>query len=169
MKNQVEIWKDIPGYEGLYKASSFGRIMSYDKFCNNGVSLFLMKGKLLKQSINSSGYYCLCLYKNKVCKSFRIHKIIAMTFLNHIPNYYESIIDHIDNNKLNNNVNNLQIVSNRYNSTKDKKPKSGHSCIYLNGKSFLVRMRVNNIKTSIGTFKNIEDAIIKRDLFLSKL
>ena len=65
MKNQVEIWKDIPGYEGLYKASSFGRIMSYDKFCNNGVSLFLMKGKLLKKSINFFVYFFFFLYKNK--------------------------------------------------------------------------------------------------------
>ncbi len=60
------------------------------------------------------------LYKNKIGKTFRTHQLIAMAFLNHVPNGHKLVVDHIDNDKLNNKANNLQLVSQRKNASKDQ-------------------------------------------------
>jgi hypothetical protein len=168
MENQIEIWKDISNYKGLYQASSFGRIKSYDKICWNGTGFFEMKGKILKQ-IKNKEYLMINLYKNKKPKVFTVHQLIAITFLNHKPCKFKLVVDHIDNIKTNNNLNNLQIISNRENSSKDKSSKSGYSCIYRNSNAWLVRIRVNGKKVSVGTFKDINQAIAKRDEFIKSL
>jgi hypothetical protein len=98
-----------------------------------------------------------------------IHQLVAICFLKHNPCGFDVVVDHIDSNKLNNNIFNLQLMSNRQNSIKDKNPKSGYSCIYYNNKKWLVRMRINNIKKSFGTFEKIEEAIEKRNFVLNNL
>jgi len=67
----------------------------------------------VNQRINFYGYKIV-----SIGKEYRIHQLVAMHFLNHIPNNHRLVIDHIDENKLNNNVNNLQIVTNHQNLTK---------------------------------------------------
>ena len=164
-----EIWKDIPNYEGLYQVSTIGRVKMLSKLQWNGFAFHNIKEKILKTNISNNGYYILGLSKNKTRKTIAVHKLMAITFLNHTPNKFVKVIDHIDNDKTNNNLNNLQIITNRENSCKDKKSKSGNYCIYLNCGSFLVRMRVGNKKKSIGTFKRIEEAIAARDNFINNL
>lgn len=156
---EKEIWKDIPNYEGLYQVSDLGRVKS----------LFYNKEKILKPAISTNLYLFVNLYKEKKVKQFRVHQLVAMSFLNHTICSLKLVVDHKDNNKQNNTYSNLQIVSNRYNSIKDKKPKSGHSCIYFNSNSWLVRLRINGVKKSIGTFKKLEEAIICRDKILKEL
>lgn len=154
----MEIWKDVIGYEKIYQVSNLGRVKS----------LFYNKQKILKPIKSTNGYLYVNLYKDKKAKTSFIHHVVYEAFYQ-IKSCRKNVIDHIDNNKVNNNLSNLQYITIRLNSTKDKKPKSGHSNIYLNSGSYLVRIRVNNQKISIGTFKKIEDAIIKRDLFIKKL
>jgi hypothetical protein len=154
----TEIWKDVIGYEGLYQVSNLGNVKS----------LIFKKEKILKPQLSTNKYLMLNLYKDKKLHRVLIHRIMYESFYG-IRSCKQYVIDHIDNNKQNNNLNNLQYISNRKNSSKDKTSKSGHSNIYLNSGSYLVRMRVNNIKKSIGTFKNIEDAIIVRDLYIKEL
>jgi hypothetical protein len=113
MQQQEEIWKDIPGYEGLYQASSLGKIKSL-KY-NSG-----KKEKELIACDDGKGYLCLGLNKNKKRNTFKVHKLIAMTFLNHIPNGHKTVIDHINNNRKDNRVCNLQLITNRENSSKDR-------------------------------------------------
>jgi hypothetical protein len=154
----TEIWKDVINYEGLYQVSNLGNVKS----------LIFKKEKILKPQLSTNKYLMLNLYKNKKLHRVLIHRIMYEAFYC-IKSCKRYVIDHIDNNKQNNNLNNLQYISNRKNSSKDKISKSGHSNIYLNSGNYLVRMRVNNIKKSIGTFKNIEDAIIVRDLYIKQL
>lgn len=147
-----EIWKPIRNYNN-YEVSNLGNVRN--------------KEKILKLSLSTSGYYKIGLWKNGKMKNKYIHRIIIENFYNVLPKDKKTVIDHIDNNKLNNRIDNLQIVTNRYNSIKDKNSKSGYSCIYKNNKKWLVRVRINGKKTSLGTFENIEDAIKCRDNFFS--
>jgi hypothetical protein len=75
-------------------------------------------GKRLKPHKDDYGYLNVTLTNIlKVKKTFRVHKLMAITFLDHNPCGMERVINHIDNNKLNNNINNLEEVTPRYNST----------------------------------------------------
>jgi hypothetical protein len=77
--------------------------------------------KILKPRIDGAGYAFVTLYKNSIGKMLKIHKLVAINFMGHIPNGLDRVIDHIDNNKLNNKLDNLQEISHRENSSKDKK------------------------------------------------
>lgn len=105
-----EIWKDVKGYEGLYKVSNLGRVISYHH-----------KPIILKQAVNSRGYSNINLCKNKTQKNVQVHQLVAVAFLNHTINGHKIVVDHIDGNKTNNTVSNLQLITNRENSTKDRK------------------------------------------------
>ena len=104
----IEQWQKIQGYENDYLISSFGEVKSI----KNG------KDKILKKSKNINGYFIVSLCKNGKTKSFQIHQLVAIHFLNHIPNGLISVINHIDFNKNNNNVSNLEITTNRINSNR---------------------------------------------------
>lgn len=151
-----EIWKDIPGFEGLYQVSNLGSVKS----------IYYSKSKILKPIKSSNDYYFINIYKNKKVKQELIHRLVYYAFNNILSNK-QYVIDHIDNDKNNNCINNLQLVTNRYNSSKDKKQKSNNYNIYKNGPSYLVRMRINQNKYSIITCKKLNDAIKYRDLFIS--
>ena len=102
----MEIWKDIKGYEGLYQVSNMGRIKSlnYRRTGEEG----LLSGKP-----NSGGYLIVNLSKNKKRKSFYIHKLVAENFLPNPKNLPE--VNHIDENKENNTVYNLEWCDRKYN------------------------------------------------------
>lgn len=101
----MEKYIDIIGFEGLYQISNFGNVKSI-KFT---------KSKILKFGINNRGYSQVSLSKNGVSKTKAIHKLVAVAFLEHVPCGHKLVINHKDFNKLNNNVNNLEIVTQRDN------------------------------------------------------
>lgn len=150
----MEIWKEIKGYEN-YKVSNLGNVINSDT------------NKQLKKCFSSNGYFIVQLYKDKKPKCQRVHQLVFENFTG-IKSSIKFVIDHKDNNRINNNINNLQIVTTRYNSSKDKLNNSGEYCIYKNNGYWLVRLRENNIKISLGTFKNIEDAIKCRNNYFEK-
>lgn len=164
---KTEQWVSIPDYEGIYIISDLGRVKSFSKLSWNGHGFYTKKECILKQCISTSGYLCVNLWKNTMQKPKSIHVLSGISFLGHIPNGFKKVIDHKNNIKTDNRKVNLQITTNRFNSMKDKTPKSGHSCIYLNSNAWLVRMRVNGVKKSIGRFKDINEAIKQRDLFIA--
>lgn len=96
MNNQKEIWKDIPSYEGHYQASTKGNIRSI----KNGI----IRNKSLRN--HNAGYLAVDLYKNNNQTTFLIHRIIALTFILNNENKRE--VNHIDGNKKNNNLLNLE-------------------------------------------------------------
>jgi hypothetical protein len=113
----IEEWKDVIGYEGLYQISNLGKIKS----------LKYNRSKLLKGAVNNSGYKQVNLCKDNVVKSFKIHQLVATHFLNHIVNGYENVINHIDFDRLNNSVTNLEIVTPRENTNKKHLQTSSNS------------------------------------------
>jgi hypothetical protein len=136
----MEIWKDIPGYEGLYMASNFGNVASLKKGFN-----------VLKQGQNQR-YKHVSLWRDKKQKCVDVHQIIAITFLNHKPNKQTMVIDHIDNDSHNNRLENLQIIDQRTNSNKEKAlPCSGIRGVYWSKlvNKWQARMRVCGGKINI--------------------
>ncbi len=103
---KTERWKDIPGYETIYKASDLGRIKSLDRISNNRYGAIKIKSKILVSVIGSSKYYVLGLSKDKKRKTFMVHRIIANSFIEKIPN--KPYVNHKDGNKENNLLTNLE-------------------------------------------------------------
>lgn len=101
-----EIWKDIKGYEGLYQISSFGNVKSLDRYIinKNGDKQYF-PGKYLTQGI-SDNYLKVILSKNNKQRTFRVHILVARAFIPNPENKPE--VNHIDGNKKNNKVNNLE-------------------------------------------------------------
>ena len=116
-----EIWKDISGYEGCYQVSNFGRIKSLDRYIatvGNPSGKRLIRGKILNpskrvMSNGEDGYYSVTLYKCGTGRLFNVHRIVAETFIpnpNNLP-----CVNHKDENKQNNRVDNLEWCSVAYN------------------------------------------------------
>lgn len=157
----MEIWKDIPGYEGIYQASDLGRIKSFRK----------NKVKILKQLENTRGYLRVGLYdKNLNYRTIVTHALVAMTFLDYKPNKKQDfVIDHINNNKLDNRLINLQIITNRQNSSKEIKGSSKFIGVHWNTNSKKWRSVIFFNKRSIhlGLFNDEYEASIRYKQALS--
>ena len=112
----VETWTDVKGYENLYQSSTFGRARSVDRWVKdtNG-SLRFCKGKILKPCINGRGYFQVALYKNGKKKIHLVHRLIAEAFLPNPDNL--PCVNHRDECKTNNNVENLEFCTYEYNNT----------------------------------------------------
>lgn len=95
----MEQWKDIEGYEGLYEVSNMGRVR------NN-------KGKILKPQMRRM-YLSHILYKDGIPHNWSVHRLVAKAFIPN-PNNYE-VVNHKDENKLNNEASNLEWCTTGYN------------------------------------------------------
>lgn len=117
-----EIFKDVPGYEGIYQVSNLANVKSLSRtMYNQGVNPFQSKEKLLKPKLVTNGKLVVRLFLDNKPKTFQIHQLVAMAFLNHTPSGLKIVVDHIDNNPLNNKLNNLQLITQRENASKDRK------------------------------------------------
>src|SRR5690554_8016384 len=115
----MEIWKDIKGYEGYYQVSNLGRVKGLERYVNhsNG-GLRLLKSKIIKQGVVANGYLGVSLSKEGVIKSKRVHTLVAISFLNHTPCNHKIVVDHINGNKKDNRLINLELVSMRENTNR---------------------------------------------------
>lgn len=102
---KIETWKDIKGYEGLYQVSDEGNIRS--------------KNGIIRPSKNNSGYLVTHLSKDGRVKSRLVHRIVAIAFLGDVPMGKE--VDHINENKLDNRVENLRYLSRFDNASRSTK------------------------------------------------
>jgi hypothetical protein len=153
----MEIFKDIPGYEGIYQVSNYGRVKSLSRELNaRNNHTRKSKELILSACIDSTGYFNVVLYG----KSIKIHVLVAMAFLNHKPGGYIKVVDHIDNNKLNNNLENLQIVSQRYNVSKKVKGFSKYIGVSFDKErnKWVSHIRINGKTKKIGRFDKEIDA-----------
>ena len=151
-----EEWKKIKEFEH-YQVSSFGRVKS----------LKFDKEKILKQNKSGSGYLNISLYKDSKPKTITVHKLVAIGFLNHITSGCNIIVDHIDNNKSNNRLDNLQIITQRLNVSKDKKTK--FTGVYKSKNKWRSRIKVNGKNIHLGLFNTEEEASKKYQSYLKTL
>lgn len=111
-----EIWKPIKGYEGLYEVSNLGRVKSFPRKGNH-----YKEPTILKQSKYKSGYMYVNLNKNRQGKKYKIHRLVAQEFIPN-PNKFPQV-NHKDENKENNCVDNLEWCTMFYNNQYSKAKK----------------------------------------------
>ena len=150
-----EVFKDIPNYNN-YQISDLGNVKS------------LKRNIILKPSINSVGYYVVNLGKGN---SKKIHQLMAIVFLNHKPCGHKIVVDHIDNDKLNNSVDNLQTITHRENLKKDRKNDSSKFLgVSWNskGKKWIARVYFEGSNVYLGGFDCELKAAAAVEIFLNK-
>lgn len=151
----MEVWKDIKGYDN-YQVSNYGSVRSLDRMVNNKHgTLTFRKGKILKGTPTVFGYLTVSLHRNSKKITTAIHKLVAIAFLNHTPNGHKLVVDHIDNNSLNNKLDNLQIITQRENVCKDRKNGSSEFTgvsWYSHAKKWQARIQINGKSEYLGLF-----------------
>lgn len=106
----MEIWKDIEGYNGYYQVSNKGNVRAM-YFKNNKV--FKKQERLLKSVTNKNNRVYISLYKDGKRKNIQIHRLVAIAFIPNPDQLPE--VNHIDGNPSNNNANNLEWCTKKYN------------------------------------------------------
>ena len=171
-----EIWKDIENYEGYYQVSNLGNVKSLDREFTQlnkwgKYSKYKKIGKELKKIIDNDGYYQVSLCKSGSQKEFKIHRLVGIAFIennNNLP-----IINHIDANKKNNEVSNLEWCTVEFNNKHafDNKlfnPKSGENHhFYKSGNKFLSKI-VLDMQTGI-FYNNVREAAIAKNITIKRL
>jgi hypothetical protein len=118
MKTKEEVWKDIPGFEGIYQCSNIGNVKSLDRliiYSDNRKRLHF--GKTLNKHLKIQGYYDVCLIINGYKKYVDIHKLVAICFIPNPEN--KPCIDHINTIRTDNRVENLRWVTHKENSNNE--------------------------------------------------
>ena len=110
-----EIWKDIEGYEGKYQVSNLGRVRSLDRVVEkrDGTTQFI-HGTIIKPHNKVNGYKVVNLWRQKNSIHMYVHRLVAIAFIPNPGNLQE--VNHKDEDKTNNHVDNLEWCSHRYNS-----------------------------------------------------
>lgn len=164
MKKKItEIWKDICGYEGYYQVSSLGQIKTLERTILNekGKIITRVYERIKKLQFSHKGYHTVNLSKNGSKKTYKVHRLVAINFIPNPKNKEQ--VNHIDHNKLNNSVENLEWVTNRENCCHAKK-RMKYSSQYI-GVHFEKRtnkwrtdIRYEGKNITLGRFKTEEDA-----------
>ena len=143
-----EIWKDIPGFENLYQVSNLGRVKSlhYGNKLSN-------KQQLLKPRNNGDNYLTVVLKGKK----YYIHRLVAQVFISNKKRLPQ--VNHKDENKMNNNVNNLEWCTAKYN------------CNYGTSRDKFKKKVIQYDKNmnKINEYKSISEAYRKSNIFISSI
>ena len=156
-----ELYKDIKGYENMYQVSNLGNVKSLERTVKGRWGTRKLKERILKVGTDTAGYYYVGLSKDTNVKVINIHKLVAITFLNHKPDGYNIVIDHRDNCQTNNRVDNLQLISHRKNCIKDKRGgTSKYVGVSLNKvtNKYIAQIKNNGKVKGLGHFTNELDA-----------
>jgi hypothetical protein len=113
-----ETFKDIPNYVGIYQVSNLGKVKSLSRKVWNGRAWYVTNERILKNNLKSTGYFKVILCKDGEKKNRSTHQLVAEAFLNHTPCGFKLVVNHINFNKLDNRVVNLEIVTHRENTNK---------------------------------------------------
>jgi hypothetical protein len=148
----IEVWKNIPDFEN-YQVSNLGNVRNIN-YRDTGKfrSLSLRVDKQNRQKVD-------------ICKggkpyTYRVYVLMAMSFLNHKPCRHKIVVDHIDNNPSNDKLYNLQLVTHRFNNTKDRKGTSKYTGVYWDKqrKKWRSQISINGKSKYLGSYKNEKQA-----------
>ena len=145
---EEELFKPIDGYDN-YLVSNFGNVKNSKT------------NRILKPSTHKKGYKLVVLRKNGKSKTFTVHRLVGIAFLENPDN--KQMIDHIDENKSNNNVKNLRWATQKDNSCnrgKTKNNKSGFKGVSFHkpSKTYRAQIKINDKYKNLGHFKSAEEA-----------
>lgn len=182
----MEVWKDIPGYEGYYQVSNLGRVKSLARMVSRKNQPDCpIEERCLKQRTGKNGYNYVVLSKEGKPKTALIHRMVATAFVKNPKG--QKIVNHIDGDKQNNRFDNLEWCSSGENNkhafetgliSKEKLAKSvmnpehqnknntsGRKGVYFNKqvKKWQAYIKVNHKVIYLGVFEKKEDAIRARE------
>lgn len=151
---EKEIWKDIKGYEGLYQISNLGRVKSLERICfQSPLKKRKINEKIMKFDKSSkAGYIRISLNKDGNKKKYSVHRLVAQTFIPNPHNYPQ--INHIDENKQNNNINNLEWCTVKYNNNYGSRK----------GLNFKKIIQFDTIGNKIAIYESINEASRKTNI-----
>ena len=109
---KTEIWKSLPEYAGI-EVSTFGRVRTLDKMVWNGRGTYPVKGRVLKPRDNGNGYLQVNIKVDGKFTTKYMHRLVAETFISNPYDFSE--VNHLDCNRTNNNVENLEFCTHSYN------------------------------------------------------
>lgn len=113
MARLIEVWKDINGYEGLYQISNLGNVRSVDRMIKHHPKDYFQKGRVLRPAPSRNGYLMVVLVNHNNRKTINVHRLVAEHFIDN-PDKFEQV-NHIDEDKNNNRVDNLEWCTAKYN------------------------------------------------------
>ncbi len=147
-----EIYKVIEGFEN-YSVSNLGNVK------NNKT------GHIMKPYLDSGGYYQVCFSQQCKVTTIRIHRLVALAFIEHVEN--KKNVDHINNDKLNNCVNNLRWVNQKENGQNQQIGKNNASgskgvSLHKGSNKWSAYINIDGIKIHLGLFVDKQDAINAR-------
>lgn len=165
MENNAEIWKDIIDFEGLYEISNYGNVKSCRRYVNQRFGKRLVNEKLLSVGRDKDGYLMAILCQDGIKKTVKIHRLVANAFIDKING--KNIVNHIDSNKSNNILSNLEWVSSLENNCHGRlKMKTSSKYIGVsynkNDRAFRSHIYFNGKNIYLGSFKIEEDAYKRR-------
>lgn len=153
-----EIWKDIPDYEGFYQVSSLGQVRSLDRVTCHGRKI---EGKIMKKKVHTGGYIQVCLRKNGSATNRRfVHRLVMLAFNGN----KEISVDHINADRTDNRLENLEYVTQRENCRRGRlrlsNKASKYPCVGYNKRDKRWKPTVRHLGKQhyLGYFKNEEDA-----------
>ncbi len=164
--NTRKCWVDIPNYEGWYQVSSDGDVRSLKKWCVDKRE-YANHIKLLKPMDNGKGYLYVFLTKDHVRKRFYVHRLVAKVFMKQFDE--NKVINHKDYNKKNNNINNLELITQKENvNYSSDNMKKCHKVKENKLGIKYIRKRFNKYELTlkrkyIGSYLTLEEAICVRD------
>ena len=168
MDELKEVWRPIKGYEGLYEISNMGRVKSLAKEWVAGYGIVRKKPEtILKKGIDSNGYFMVVLCNNN-CKTTKVHILVYEHFGSGKRNGRDISIDHIDENRLNNRIDNLQLLTSRENTSKGyrhKETSSKHTGVWWNKEmnKWSAKIRLHGKQKYLGSYAvELEAAIAYR-------
>lgn len=143
MEDFKEEWRPIPNFEGLYEVSNLGNVDSLNYHMTK-------KRKRLKARLDIHGYYWVCLFNKQKVKRFKIHRLVALCFIQNPDNL--PCINHKDENRQNNRVDNLEWCTYQYNNT------YGSRIEKVNEKKYIPVIQLTKDGDFVARYKSIRDA-----------
>lgn len=168
----IEKWLDVVGYEDLYMVSNLGNIKSKDRISNNRWGAYIKKADELIFHKNIEGYRKGGLTKDKICKNFSLHRLVAIAFIPNSTSKEE--VNHINGIRDDNRLENLEWCTKRENqchSARNKNCSSKFIGVYFNKEKrrWVSGIQINKKRKSLGYFDTEEEAFKARVDYENKL